>query len=105
LADAADRVLLILLRDRQLDIARGDPQCRHPIRFQPDTHRIVGGAHDRCLPGPGDALDGVEYENAGVVGNVDGLVAVVWRIDRDDHHHGRRLLLYRDALRLHGGGQ
>jgi hypothetical protein len=80
-ADAASTKLLVLRRDRLSDVARRDAEAGHPIGLQPNSHRQIRGAQDRCLIRAGDALDGVKHVEVGVIANVFRIVAPIRRIN------------------------
>jgi hypothetical protein len=98
LADLTRAEELVLLADRVGDVRRRDAERGHPVRVHPDPHRLVRDAHDLRLAGAVDALQRIEHVDVGVVGDVVRAVAVVFRVDRDQHHDRRRLLLDVDAL-------
>ena len=69
--------------------------------MQPEAHREVRQAHDLCLVGAGDALQGVEDIQVGVVTDVLFVVAAVRGIDADQHEDTGRALLHLDAGAAH----
>ena len=105
LADLPRPVEGVLAGDRLLDVGGGDPERGHAVRVHPDPHGLVGDAHDRGLAGAGHALDRVEDVDVRVVGDVLAAVALLLRVDADQHHDRRGLLLHRDALLHHGRRQ
>ncbi len=81
LADGAGAELLVLLRDRGLDVGRRDAARRHAVRPQPDPHRVVGGSEQRSLVGARHTLDGVEHVQVRVVRDVVDVVTTVGGVD------------------------
>src|SRR5262249_37066596 len=102
---AAGTKLLILCRNRLNNIAGGYAETGHSIRLQPDSHREVRGAHDRCVVRPGDTLKCVQHVEVGVITDILRIVASIWRIDANDHEKNTRTFAGLDTAAPHGIGQ
>jgi hypothetical protein len=100
-ADAPDRGLDVLRLDGVDDVAGGQVEPGELVGADPGAHRIVlrtpqcGVAHARR------ALDLVEHVDGDVIRQVELVVRVLGRVERDHAEQRRRLLLDRDALALH----
>ena len=105
LSNLSGPVQSVLGGHRLLDIGGCDAQRGHPLRIHPDADRLIGNAHDLRLSGAGDALDGVQHIDIGIVGDVITAVSLFRREDADQHHDGRCFFLDGNPLLHHGIGE
>ena len=85
------------------DVIGGDLARRHPIRIEPEPHRVLALAEDRDVADAGDPLDRIPDEQVQVVAHEQRVVFVVLGIDADRRDEPGRLLLHGDAGRAHVG--
>ncbi len=104
-ADLPGGDLHVLVADRRHHVAGGEAVGGDPVRVEPHAHGVVAAAEQLRLAHAGDARQLVAHVQAGVVAQVESVVAVVRRDQVHHHQKGRRLLLGGHALAAHRLGQ
>ena len=104
LADLAGSDLDVLLRDRVLDVDRGDAEIGQLVGIEPDAHRIAPLAEDLHVANAGQPLQRIDDLQIGVVAERDGIDRAVGRGEVDDEDEVRILLLDRHAALVDDGG-
>ena len=104
-ANLAGRDFLALLLDNGDDILRHQATGLHEIRVQPDAHRVLASAEHRYVAHPIEALEFIHDIDHGEVRQEQAVEATVGRYNPDELEDRRRLLLGRDTMDLHLGGQ
>ena len=100
-ADLARRDLLALLLQRRDDVLGVEAARLQLVRIEPDPHRILAGAEHVDVADAGQPRQFVLQIDGGVIGEIEAVVTVVRRRQRDEQQDRRRPLLHGDALRLH----
>ena len=100
-ADLTGGHVLALPLQRRHDVLRVQAARFELLRIEPDPHRILTGAEHVDVADPGKSRQLVPEIDGGVIGEVEAVVAVVRRRQRDEQQDRGRALLHRDALRLH----
>src|ERR1051325_9536944 len=98
-ADASRRRLEILLLDRRDHIRGREPQVRQPVGSQPDAHAVIRAAQQVDLSYAGNAQNLIAQIDAAVIDQKIGVIAVLRRIDGNQHQNARALLF--DQLLQH----
>ena len=98
--DASNSSLNVLRLDRIDNVAGRKTETGQPVGPDPGTHGIVLRSPQRRVPDAGRALDLVEQIDGDVVGNIQRVMGMLGRVDRDHTKQRRRLLFDGDALTL-----
>ncbi len=101
LIEAARRHLDVLALDRVDHVGRGEIELGHPLRVEPDAHRVVARAEHLDVADAVQAGQHVLDLQRGVVGDVELVERPVRRVEMDHHHQVGRVLLGRDAAPAH----
>ena len=97
---------LEILAAHGVDHVRGvQVHAGHPLRIDPNPHAVVFGAEGDHIPDAVDARQLVLDVDRHVVAQIELVVAIVGRGERDDHQDVGRSLAGRHAGLLHNVGQ
>ena len=100
-ADAAERRLDVLALDRRHDVGRREIEGREPVGVEPQPERIVEGAEQARLADAAHARQRVDDIDRRVVVQVQRIVGLLRRVERDDLQQCRGFLADDEALALH----
>ena len=97
-AEAAKRVLAVLVLYRGGDIGGGYTQLRHLVGLEPDTHRVILICEYIDVADSGNALEPVNDVEQRVIAYIGRVVYSLRREEREDKQQVGRRLLHDDTV-------